>query len=408
MAASEAENGFRRGAKTVMRYSIIAAVIVYPLVDALFYFGFFVALLAWLVTLIRRQNTLAIGKKPLIKPLLFLLAIGCLSAFFSFDLGSACRGIAKVLQALISFLIIIETFDEEERGRLLVFEGIVIVLLFVAGYGVLGSLLKFGGQRAVGFFTNPNILAVYLLLTVPLALALAFEKGYTRGQRFFFFSTFILGLWCMILTMTRGAWLGMAAALTVFALLKDKRLLILLVVVLLLISPFLPAKITKRANDIFEIDQGRRMIWQAVREMVADYPLLGVGIGNFKAAYSHYVPKGSHPHAHNLVLHFAATLGLAGLVFLIWIIVAILKIFWSLYRTTGKDERGYTLVLGLFSIFVGFMVHTLTHLGLHHRGTALLIMFYLAYLSYINNMSLPSQPLEKRKQYGHRPGIKNK
>ncbi len=407
MAASVAESRFRRGAKKIMQYSIIAAVLVYPLVDALFLFCFFVAFVTWLITLKGHRKPLAIGKKPLVKPLLFLLSVGCLSFFFAFDRGSACRGISKVLQAFLAFLIIYETFHEQEKvgvekrdggkekNGLIFFEGIVLILLFVAGYGVLGSIFKFGGRRAVAFFTNPNILAVYLLLTVPIALALALEKDYGGGQRCLFFSAFILGLWCLILTMTRGAWLGMAASLTVFAFLKDKRLLILFIIAILTITPLLPAQISKRAQDTFEIDQGRRVIWQVAREMVADYPLLGVGIGNFQVAFSRYASKGSHPHAHNLVLHFAATLGLTGLVFLAWFIVALLRVFWNLYRPREKDKRGYTLLLALFAIFIGFMVHTLAHLGLHHRGTALLLVFYLAYLAHSNSMLLPDRPLEK-------------
>ena len=68
--------------------------------------------------------------------------------------------------------------------------------------------------------------------------------------------------------------------------------------------------------------------WQAAVEMIRAHPWLGIGFGNYAAAYPAYAlirwpnPLG---HAHNIYLNMAAETGLIGLLLylLLWIVIGL-------------------------------------------------------------------------------------
>ena len=57
--------------------------------------------------------------------------------------------------------------------------------------------------RVVSTFGNPNVLAEYLLLTIPIALSLVFaaKKGW---EKFSYFSVFGIAMICIVLTWSRA------------------------------------------------------------------------------------------------------------------------------------------------------------------------------------------------------------
>ena len=85
----------------------------------------------------------------------------------------------------------------------------------------------------------------------------------------------------------------------------------------------------------------RVALWKSTLEMIRDHPWFGVGPDNFLYAYrGRYLrpeawqePSLSHPH--NVMLDFAARLGLIGLGMFIWMQIA----FWvTAFRATAPGE----------------------------------------------------------------------
>jgi O-antigen ligase len=191
----------------------------------------------------------------------------------------------------------------------------------------------------------------------------------------------------IVLSLSRGAWVGVAlACAAMMAGWSDtsRRLLpwitgFVLVVVLLAGSGLLPIGWSERltavmANlgvfDASSVDVTpenfavveRMAHWQAAWQMFLEHPLLGVGAGNYPAAYERYsLPGWSEPlgHAHNYYLNVAAESGVLGVVAIMLLIGSIyLALATGLKRSEPRSFQRAVLV-GLSGSFVVFTVHNL-------------------------------------------------
>ncbi len=104
----------------------------------------------------------------------------------------------------------------------------------------------------------------------------------------------------------------------------------------------------------------RQAHWQAGLDMLNDDILLGVGFGNYAAAYPDYAlinwpdPLG---HAHNYYINLLAEMGVLGLTayLLFW-----LAVMWQSIRLLRRlDWPGRGIVLGLVGVWVALAAHHL-------------------------------------------------
>jgi O-antigen ligase len=118
--------------------------------------------------------------------------------------------------------------------------------------------------------------------------------------------------------------------------------------------------------------------------MMAARPWLGVGLGNYAAAYADYRLANwpiSLGHAHNIYLHTWAETGLLGLAAYVgfWAAAIILTVR-TLRRTTGW-RRG--LAVGLLAAWVHLLTHQIVD-NLHVNNNDLLLGVYLGILYALN------------------------
>ena len=93
-------------------------------------------------------------------------------------------------------------------------------------------------------------------------------------------------LLCFLLTFfQRGAWLGLAFALVLFAALKEKRLLIILIIVAIISPLFYQEVMVDRIQSIGSLEDSSNTfsitIWIATIRMIKRLWLTGVGLGLF-------------------------------------------------------------------------------------------------------------------------------
>jgi O-antigen ligase len=187
----------------------------------------------------------------------------------------------------------------------------------------------------------------------------------------------------IIMSWSRGSWFGLAAALVIVATLRSERsapvfaavLLVLAAGVLALGTSWLPAPIAQRLTDLdvfsANVDLARVDVtdanfavlerlghWQAGAAMFSDHPWLGVGIGNYPAAYPAYARPHFYDalgHAHNIYLNFLAETGIlgAGAFALFW-----LAALWLAWRRTRRTH-GYeaALAVGVLGTLAYVSVH---------------------------------------------------
>ncbi len=214
------------------------------------------------------------------------------------------------------------------------------------------------GGRVTSLFSNPNILAVYLLLYFPLSLWAIFSPQNRGWLRFFYALTAILCALCILFTWSRGAWLGLALEVLLFLLFysRKSRIAVLWLPPLALLSlPFLPQNFRGRLFSIGDLGESsiryRLQTWQGTWRMLGHHPV-GIGVGEraWRVVYPHYAVSGTKSvmHAHNVFLQVATELGVVGLVlFLLLVGISVFRGLQQRRRAAATAVVG-ALVMGLF------------------------------------------------------------
>lgn len=205
--------------------------------------------------------------------------------------------------------------------------------------------------RVVSTFENPNVLAEYLIMVLPLILAAFIMKRGARSKLVLAFAGAVTAA-CLIYTWSRGAWLGCMIGILIFMLMYSKNTLVFLLFCVLGIPflPFvLPESITQRFMSIGNLGDSstsyRVYIWQGVVNMLRDCFGGGIGIGNdsFKLVYPYYALSGieTAPHSHNLYLQICVEIGIIGLVVFL---AAMFMYVQGCFTLQIKERRGTKLM----------------------------------------------------------------
>ena len=220
------------------------------------------------------------------------------------------------------------------------------------------------GGRGNGIFGNTNDMALHVVTLLPIALALLFgTRSLTR--KLLFGACAALMLAAIVLSYSRGAFLGMIVVLIFMAMKLGPRhrveivlaVLVLAGAVLLLapdnyggrlLSIFMPSldpggSADARRGELF------RSLYIALR-----HPLLGIGMGNYQSEMSY---KGLV--THNSYTQVAAEMGAAALVCYTMFIVAPLRKLGQIARETFEarsNSHYYYLAVGLQASLLGYMV----------------------------------------------------
>ncbi len=297
----------------------------------------------------------------------------------------------------------------------------VVVMLMAAGVvqaaiGIWQFMLRGDGPehflvlgcfyRAYGTFEQPNPFGGYMNLTALLALGVLIglfsqwvwgrrqardQQAPEQGGSFLRVALITLSVFAaaaaaalgLLFSWSRGAWMGFLAGVTLMAVFWPRRLRYGLLVFLIAAVGFLflyqsnllPPTIADRLSgfagdltfgDVRGVDINdenysvleRLAHWQAGLDMVRDHPWLGIGFGNYGAAYGAYAlinwpdPLG---HAHNYYVNILAETGFIGLAayLLLWG-----AIFWQTLHVLRREAwpvRG--VALGLLGVWTAVTVH---------------------------------------------------
>ena len=259
-------------------------------------------------------------------------------------------------------------FKKENEKKLVFLSSIALLIVSAIGVGqyVFGmaelswvDAKRFGdiGGRVTSLFSNPNILAVYLLLYFPFSLWASFTSENKGRMRVFYAIAATFGAICILLTWSRGAWLGLF--LTVFLFLfsysRKTRFLLRFSPLVLLIIPLLPNNFKGRLYSITDLGESsiryRLQTWQGTWKMLASHPV-GIGVGEraWRAIYPHFALSGTKTvmHAHNVFLQVATELGSSGLLVFLLLVGTCLLGALKRKNTAVFLSLSGTLVMGVF------------------------------------------------------------
>jgi len=197
----------------------------------------------------------------------------------------------------------------------------------ICGVSLLAGVMIFShgeGRLSVGSTYDPNDIALVFITFLPVVLAEAFNRNMSlRGVYLGLGTLILLGI---VLTGSRGAIIAIGVQALYFVLTAKKYRFLALGLVLAgclavvatadqsLWDRFASLTAEGEAADYnLEDRAGRMEIWKNGLKIVAENPVLGVGIGMFGTA--HFLLDGKIGlTAHNTYLQFAAELGLPGLI----------------------------------------------------------------------------------------------
>jgi putative inorganic carbon (HCO3(-)) transporter len=272
-------------------------------------------------------------------------------------------------------------------------------------YGDPGALARWSDANSVAEGTvriystleNPNLLGGFLLPTLPLAVV-ALLRWPGPARRLFALASLVLGLVALVLTYSRGAWMGMVVSLAALGLLLVLRLsrtwpplwrrlfpLLLLgggaVLLVLLVAAVEPLRV--RVLSLFagredSSNNFRMNVWTSALEMVRDRPLLGIGPGNkaFNLIYPLYQqPKFNALSAYSIPLEWAVEAGIPGL-------LAGAGLFLAAVRSGLRQRLGTGPLalpaLAAVAIFLGLAVQGFTDTIFFRPEVQLVALFGLA------------------------------
>ena len=217
------------------------------------------------------------------------------------------------------------------------------------------------GGRVSATFSNPNFLAVYLLAVFGVSLGWTFSG---RKNRLFGLAPLLLSSGCLVLTWTRGAWLGALAATAFFLLFRSSASLAALLVSPLSvfgIYPFLPEGIRARFGSIGNLAETsshyRIETWKSVLRLIRAHPFgIGSGEATFHLIYPVYAVSGTESvmHAHNVYLQIAVEHGLFGLLLFLLLLTLLFRGFFSCWRQ-GIRLGDRSLFLGIAAALTGLL-----------------------------------------------------
>ncbi len=187
--------------------------------------------------------------------------------------------------------------------------------------------------RVFSLYDNPNNFAEILVMLIPLMLALLLNTRSVRGRGL---TLVVLALSVISIgaTYSRSGWIGLTGAVVLFFAIQNWRLVPVLLVIGLAALPFLPESIYNRILTIGNMKdsstQYRFYIYQVSDDLLRDYGLRGVGLGNdaMRLAFKGYPPMldGNYPiHTHNNYLQMWVEVGLFGLLAYLALIFGQLK-----------------------------------------------------------------------------------
>lgn len=170
-------------------------------------------------------------------------------------------------------------------------------------------------KRITSIFEYPNALALYLAPLFVLFISL-YTKGYNLGKKYWPLAGLLAMVATILLTYSRGAWLGIIAGMAVLILRQSgvslKRWGTIGIIGLLILSPILFTRLKTTFHDASSSE--RMELYRVGVNKILDQPLLGNGLYGFQDTLKKSDYRGEIlNYPHNIFLNFWLETGLLGI-----------------------------------------------------------------------------------------------
>jgi O-antigen ligase len=351
-------------------------------------------------------------------PVALFLAAALLSLLVSEYLLLSVRELrSTILEPLLFFGLLAVSRDREAPAGAL--------YGFVAGAGLLAAavlpqlVFGLGGTQAEGvlraqaWYPSPNHVALTLGRAFPFLLARVLTRSPDEASlvpRRLAIGALALVGFGLVATFSVGAWLALAAVTVVLLALSGRRREATIAGGLLLAGFLLLGGLSAvgLVPERFSLVRGtgflRIELWQSAVAMLADHPILGVGLDNFVYLYQQvYLREGgaaepnlSHPH--NWLLHVWLQLGTLGLIGFLWLLAVFARRARLLLRGSVETSVERWMVLGAVGCVLDMLLHGLVDNSYFLPDLALIFWLTLALVDL--NPRPPGAIRRSRREHG--------
>jgi putative inorganic carbon (HCO3(-)) transporter len=193
----------------------------------------------------------------------------------------------------------------------------------------------------------------------------------------------------LVLTLTRGPWIG-AAAGAVYLVWHWRRLALLALPVLA-VAGFLMAPATvrervasiARPNSQLDSNQHRMLVWRTGLEIIKAHPWFGAGPEQIAPQFDSYIPAdfprplppGWRQHLHNVYLQYAAERGIPTLLIFLWLVGKVVCDFW---RAAARQPAARAVLHGSIAAIVAILVAGVFE---HNLGDSEVLQMFLSVIA---------------------------
>ncbi|MFN5193767.1 MAG: IctB family putative bicarbonate transporter [Cyanobacteriota bacterium] len=356
--------------------------------------------------------------------LLLVLAVVLVATGFSPVPQAAFKGLLKLVSYLGVYalarqlLVSAPCWWDRIVAALLAGELVTSVIGIRQLYGDTSALARWSDANSVAEGTiriystleNPNLLGGFLLATLPLAVV-ALVRWRNPARRLFALACLVFGLVALVLTYSRGAWMGMVVAFATIGLLLALRAtrtwppfwrrilpVVLLgggaVLLVLLVSQVEPLRVRVMSLVAGREDSSNNFrinVWTAVLQMIQARPWIGIGPGNdaFNLIYPLYQqPKFNALSAYSIPLELLVEAGIPGLLAGIGLVATTLRAGLGQWRQDGPLALP---ALAAVAMVLGLIVQGLTDTIFFRPEVQLVALFGLATVAAASAMAGPTR-----------------
>lgn len=277
------------------------------------------------------------------------------------NLGVNITGFRASMQYLLIFFLVVRLI-RDDRDFQMMYDVMILIAAAIALYGIYQFIIgveipehwtdqaeQSVRTRVFSIFSNPNILGGYMVLFAPMAIGRAYASK-TVGEKLFFWFCGLCMCGACLFTMSRGAWMALAIAAVLFALIVDRRLFVAILVAAIA-ACFLPF-VRSRIGYLFTADfaesnarGGRAKRWGVAFNYLdeGDAWTGGLGYGIYGGAVA--VQNKINPHFEYMYVdnYYVKTLAENGIVGLCGLLTSLTSLLWSgvraCARTAGTPKK---------------------------------------------------------------------
>ena len=364
--------------------------------------GLLVPLIAWIIKLVRQKGK-NFTPTPLRVPLILWGTVILISiCWASINPAYSLRAFrTEYLTQIVLFFVLVNNLKKEYQIRYVIY-ALLAANLIVSVYTIAAYFSGVGVEqgRAIGTYGSFCRQAMYFIFLVPLTFHI-FLSSEKKFWKYSFLLLFILSLFALLLTSTRGAVVSSGLAVLILSFRKSKKLTLAIILTGIMLIGALPhtrQRMIKTAN----IFSGRAILWKNTMVIIKDYPWIGAGYGPniFNTLGKYYnvtvqldkkppiKSKQQEPDAHNMYLQLLVETGIIGLLAFLYLLASFYRITFRNWRQMKENRE---LLLTFVLVISGLLLYGVVGYFYEDRNG---LLFWL-YISLATTLALNGKEMGK-------------